>query len=93
MNEAALSVADSLRTFAVLVCLLLVAVLAVALRLPEQPALVVIFAAAVSEAYIVGRRYMRLRSEDVMIYLLAVVPLAMVIVFAFVIVPDVVHHK
>jgi len=93
MDEAALSVSDSLKTFGLLACLLIVGVLAVALRLPEQAALVVIFAAALSEAYIVGRRYMRLRSEDVLIYVLALLPLAVVIAFAFVIVPDIVQHK
>ena len=58
----------------------------------SELALWVIFAAAIAEAYVIGRYYMRLRSEDVLIYTLVLLPVALVIVLAFVLVPDIVRH-
>ena len=93
MEQSISGTPDVLKTFAILVVLLIVAVLTIALRLPGELALVIIFIAAIIEAYIVGRRYMRLRSEDPLIYILALLPVAMLIAFAFSLVPDIVRHK
>lgn len=93
MEQATSGTSDVLKTFGILVGLLIIGVLTVALRLPGGLALVIIFAAAVVEAYIVGRRYMRLRSEDALIYILALLPVAVLIAFAFSLVPDIVQHK
>ncbi|MGD0074134.1 MAG: hypothetical protein ABSD31_07290 [Candidatus Binataceae bacterium] len=93
MEQAISGASDVLKTFAILVGLLIVGVLTVALRIPGEMALVVIFGAALIEACIVGRRYMRLRSEDALIYILALVPVLMLIGFAISLVPDIVRRK
>lgn len=92
MEQVSSTVTDPKKTWGLLVALLLVGVLAVGLSLPHSLALVVIFAAAAAEAYVIGRYYMRLRSEDVLVYVLALLPVALVIILAFVLVPDIVKH-
>jgi len=91
MEQTDFAATDPLKTWGLLVALLLVGV--VALGLSRDLALWVIFAAALAEAYIIGRNYMRLRSEDVLIYTLALLPVALVIILAFVLVPDVARHR
>lgn len=91
MEQTDFAVTDPLKTWGLLVVLLLVGV--AALALPRGPALWVIFAAAIAEVYIIGRNYMRLRSEDVMVYTLALLPVALVIILAFVLVPDIARHR
>ena len=93
MEQAEFNPWESLRTWLLLVVLLLVGALAVALGLPPSLALWVIFAAAAAQVYVIGRYYMRLRSEDVLIYTLALLPVALVIVMAFVFTPDVAIHR
>jgi hypothetical protein len=92
MEQTDFAATDPLKTWGLLVALLVVGILAVALGLPRGPALWVIFATAIAEAYVIGRYYMRLRSEDVLIYLLALFPAALVIALAFILVPDIVGH-
>ncbi len=92
MEQTDFSPSGSLKTWGLLVALLLVGTLAVAVGLPRGLALWVIFGAAIAEAYFIGRYYMRLRSEDVLIYTLVLLPVALVIVLAFVLVPDIVRH-
>jgi len=92
MEQTDFATTDPRMTWIVLVVLLLVGVLAVGLGLPHALALWFVFLAALAEAYIIGRFYMRLRSEDVLIYLLALLPVALVIILAFVLVPDVARH-
>ncbi len=92
MERVGSTVTDPLKTWGLLVALLIVGVLAVGLGLPHSLALWVIFVAAVAEAYVIGRYYMRLRSEDVLVYVLALLPVALVIILAFVLVPDIVKH-
>ncbi len=89
MEQAEFNASDSLRTWVLLVVLLLVGFLAVALGLPRSLALWIIFLAAAAEAYVIGRSYMRLRSEDVLIYTLVLVPVVLVIALAFVLTPDI----
>jgi heme/copper-type cytochrome/quinol oxidase subunit 4 len=93
MQQAEFNASDSLRTWGLLVALLLVGFLTVALGLPRSLALWVIFGAAAAEAYVIGRYYMRLRSEDVLIYTLVLLPVALVIILAFVLTPDVAMHQ
>ncbi|MGA7763765.1 MAG: cytochrome C oxidase subunit IV family protein [Candidatus Binataceae bacterium] len=92
MEQTNLAAADPVKTWGLLVALLLIGTLALALGLPRGLALWVIFAAAIAEAYVIGRYYMRLRSEDVLIYILALLPVTLVIVLAFVLIPDIVRH-
>ncbi|MFZ2060442.1 MAG: cytochrome C oxidase subunit IV family protein [Candidatus Binatus sp.] len=93
MEQTEFSASDSLKTWSLLVALLLVGVLTVALGVQRSLALWVIFLAATAQAYVIGRYYMRLRSEDVMIYVLALFPVALVIILAFVLTPDVAMHR
>jgi len=89
MEQTEYGASDSLRTWGWLVALLVVGALAVALGLPRSLALWVIFGAATAQVYVIGRYYMRLRSEDVLIYTLALLPVALVIILAFVLTPDI----
>jgi len=89
MEQNEFSASDPLKTWGLLVVLLLVGGLAVALGLPRSLALWVIFGVATAQAYVIGRYYMRLRSEDVLIYTLALLPVVLVIILAFVLIPDV----
>jgi hypothetical protein len=93
MEQAEFRASDSLKTWVILVALLVVGALTVALGLSRSLALWVIFLAATAQTYVIGRYYMRLRSEDVMIYLLALFPVALVIILAFVLTPDVAMHR
>ena len=74
-----------------LVALVLLSVGAAAL-LPKAQAMVVIFAVAVVKALLVARHYMHLKHERALIYALALVPLAFIIVFLFGLFPDFVYH-
>lgn len=93
MEQTDFSASNSLKTWGLLVALLIVGALTVALGVARTPALWVIFGAATVQAYVIGRYYMRLRSEDVLIYSLALLPVATVIILAFVLVPDVAMHR
>jgi len=92
MEQTEFSISGSVRTWGSLVALLLVGALAVSLGLPRSLALWIIFGAATAQTYVIGRYYMRLRSEDVLIYTLALLPVVTVIILAFVLVPDIVMH-
>ncbi|MGB3549557.1 MAG: cytochrome C oxidase subunit IV family protein [Candidatus Binatus sp.] len=92
MEQTEFSISGSVRTWGSLVVLLVVGVLAVALGLPRGLALWIIFAAATAQTYVIGRYYMRLRSEDVLIYTLALLPVVTLIVLAFVLIPDIAMH-
>ena len=91
--ETTFSASDSIKTWLLLVVLFLVGVAAVAFGLSRDLALALIFAAAIAEAYVIGRYYMRLRSEDMLIWCLVLLPVATVIVLAFVLVPDIVRRS
>ncbi len=93
MENTEFSTADSLRTWGLLVAFLLVSVLVVALGASRTMALWVIFAAAAVQVFVIGRYYMLLRSEDVFIYTLALLPVALAIVLAFVLMPDVATYR
>ena len=60
--------------------------------LPKAEALMLIFAVAVIKALMVARNYMHLKHEKALIYALALVPLAFVIIFLIGMIPDFVYH-
>jgi len=60
--------------------------------LPKAEALVLIFAVALVKALLVARNYMHLKHEKAIIYAIALVPLAFVIIFLIGVFPDFVYH-
>jgi caa(3)-type oxidase subunit IV len=60
--------------------------------LPKAEALMLIFTVAIIKALLVARNYMHLKHEKALIYALALVPLAFVIVFLLGLFPDFVYH-
>jgi caa(3)-type oxidase subunit IV len=74
-----------------LMALVIVSVLA-AFFLPKFHALVLIFAVAIIKALLVARNYMHLKNERAIIYAMALVPLAFVLIFLFTLFPDFVYH-
>ncbi len=56
-------------------------------------AVVAIFAAAVVKALLVARHYMHMRFEGRLIYAIALVPLAFVVILALALFPDFVLHR
>ncbi|MDH3443703.1 MAG: cytochrome C oxidase subunit IV family protein [Deltaproteobacteria bacterium] len=61
--------------------------------LPKTQALILIFAAAVVKALLVARNYMHLKNEKPIIYAMALVPLALILIFLFALFPDFVYHS
>ena len=61
--------------------------------LPKAEALVLIFAVALIKALLVARNYMHLKHEKALIYAIALVPLAFVIIFLIGVFPDFVYHS
>jgi caa(3)-type oxidase subunit IV len=74
-----------------LIALVIVSVAAASI-LPKFQALVLIFAAAVIKALLVARNYMHLKNEKAIIYAIALVPLAFIIILLFGLFPDFVFH-
>lgn len=60
--------------------------------LPKAEALMLIFTVAVIKALLVARNYMHLKHEKAIIYAIALVPLAFVIIFLIGVFPDFVYH-
>jgi len=60
--------------------------------LPKTEALLLIFAVALVKALLVARNYMHLKHEKALIYAIALVPLAFVIIFLIGMFPDFVYH-
>ena len=60
--------------------------------LPKAEALMLIFTVAVIKALLVARNYMHLKHEKAIIYAIALVPLAFVIIFLIGMFPDFVYH-
>jgi cytochrome c oxidase subunit IV len=89
MHPVETKLSDSLRAWGLLVVLLVASALVPALGLRRSLALTLIYGAATAQSVIIARYYMRLRSEDLMIYALALLPVALIIILGFVIGPDV----
>ena len=60
--------------------------------LPKAEALMLILSVAVIKALLVARNYMHLKHEKALIYAIALVPIAFVIVFLLGLFPDFVFH-
>ena len=60
--------------------------------LPKAQALMLIFSVAIVKALLVARNYMHLKHERALIYAIALVPLAFVIILLFGLFPDFVFH-
>ena len=71
---------------------LVIASVAAASLLPKSQALALIFSIAIIKALLVARNYMHLKNENAIIYAIALVPLAFIIVFFFGLFPDFVSH-
>jgi caa(3)-type oxidase subunit IV len=71
---------------------LVVVSIAAATILPKVQALLLIFSVAIIKAILVARHYMHLKNERALIYAIALVPLAFIIIFLFGLFPDFVYH-
>lgn len=60
--------------------------------LPKSQALALIFSVAVIKAVLVARKYMHLKNARAIIYAMALVPLAFVLILLFSLFPDFVYH-
>jgi caa(3)-type oxidase subunit IV len=74
-----------------LMALVMVSV-AAASMLPKFQAMVLIFTVAIIKALLVARNYMHLKNEKTIIYAIALVPLAFIVIFLFGLFPDFVYH-
>lgn len=54
--------------------------------------MVLIFAIAVIKALLVARNYMHLKNEKAIIYAMALVPMAFILILLFALFPDFVYH-
>lgn len=75
-----------------LVALLGAGTLVFTLAIPRIPALLLIFGIAVFKATLVVRDYMHLKSERMLVYAIAFVPLILAIGLALVLIPDIVYR-
>jgi caa(3)-type oxidase subunit IV len=75
-----------------LIVLMLAGVLVTLLPLDRSAVVGLIFAVATVKAALVALNYMHLKSENWLIYALAIVPVLLVIAMTFVLFPDIVHH-
>lgn len=66
--------------------------LGASLTLPKRAALFVIFTVAVIKALLVALNFMHLRYERLLLYVLAAVPLLIVVILLFALFPDFVLH-
>ncbi len=71
---------------------LVLASVAAASIMPKLQATLLIFSVAVLKALLVARNYMHVKNEKAIIYAIALVPLAMVIILLFGLFPDFVYH-
>jgi len=89
-----MSVAHDTDTFYIeiwawLVGLLVIGTAAVFLPIPKLAALLVVFAVATVKAVLVVRNYMHLKAEHLMIYLIAAIPVLLILILAITLLPDI----
>lgn len=89
-----MSVAHDTDTFYVeiwawLVGLLAIGTAVVFLPIPKLAALLVVFAVAIVKAVLVIRNYMHLKAEHLMIYLIAAIPVLLILIMAITLLPDI----
>ena len=64
----------------------------IASLLPKWQAMVLIFSIAIIKALLVARNYMHLKNEKAIIYAMALVPVAFILILLFALFPDFVYH-
>ncbi len=74
-----------------LLALVIVSVAAASV-MPKLQAMLLIFSVAILKALLVARNYMHVKHEKAIIYAIALVPLAMIIILLFGLFPDFVYH-
>jgi caa(3)-type oxidase subunit IV len=72
--------------------ILVAASVTIASLLPKWQAMVLIFAIAIIKALLVARNYMHLKNEKAIIYAMALVPVAFILILLFALFPDFVYH-
>ena len=75
-----------------LVALMIAGVLVTRLPLGKPTVISLIFAIAAVKAVLVALNYMHLKSENWLIYALAIVPVLLVVAMTLVLLPDIVFH-
>ena len=75
-----------------LVALMIAGVLVTLLPLGKSAVMSLIFAIAAVKAVLVALNYMHLKSENWLIYALAIVPVLLVVAMTLVLLPDIVFH-
>ncbi len=76
-----------------LIVLLIAGLFAAFLPFGKMMAVFLIFAVAVVKAFLVARHYMHLRSESLLIYAIAGIPVVLLIGMVLALVPDIVFNK
>ena len=76
-----------------LVVLVGAGLLASALRVPKIAVLLLVFGIAVVKASMVMRDYMHLKSETLIIHVIALVPILLIIGLALTMIPDIALHR
>lgn len=76
-----------------LVSLLVVGTVVVFLPIPRLVALLVVFGVASVKAALVVRNYMHLKGEHLMIYLIAAIPLLLILIMTIALLPDIAFHR
>jgi caa(3)-type oxidase subunit IV len=71
---------------------LVIVSVAAASVLPKGQAMVLILTVAIVKALMVARHYMHLKNERAIIYAIALVPLAFILIFLLGLFPDFVYH-
>jgi caa(3)-type oxidase subunit IV len=76
-----------------LVALLAVGLVCAYLPFGKAMAIFLIFTVAVAKAFLVGRHYMHLRSESLLIYAIAGIPVLLLVGLVLTLVPDIVFRR
>ena len=76
-----------------LVVLLVVGLMCAYLPFGKAMAIFLVFAVAVVKAFLVGRHYMHLRSESLLIYAIAGIPVLLLVGLMIALVPDIVFRR
>ncbi len=75
-------------------CLLALVIVSVAAAslMPKLQAMMLVFSIAIIKALLVARNYMHVKNEKAIIYAIALVPLAMILILFLGLFPDFVYH-
>jgi caa(3)-type oxidase subunit IV len=76
-----------------LIGLLAIGLVAAYLPMGKTLAIVVIFVTAAVKAFLVTRHYMHMKTETLLIYLIAIIPVVLLIGFGLALIPDMVTNR